>query len=206
MMTMSGIFLVVGFVAFAVGAALPPPRAFTGTPDEQRQVVRDHPSRWVGSAVALGTGVVLTFAGLTLLAAVLITEGAWALPILALVSFGLGAALFLVELAFRATVLVSVATANQDVPSWFPPLEAWAGAAYWAYMPLAYLALTAVGAALLQTAVVGSALGWVASGFGLLGAAVYVTRMPRLLWTLFDIPGLLYVITGAIGVALLVAA
>lgn len=205
-MSVSGIFLVAGFVAFAVGALLPPPRAFTGTPDEQRHIVREHPSRWVGSAVGLGTGVVLTFAGLTLLAAVLIDEGARALPILALVSFGLGAALFLVELTFRATVLVSVATANHDVPSWFPPLQAWAGAAYWAYMPLAYMAVAATGGAMLQTTVVGPAFGWIAAGFGLLGTTVYVTRVPRPLWALVDIPGLLYVVTGAIGVALLVAA
>lgn len=205
-MRVAGVFLVAGFVAFAVGALLPPTRAFTGTPDEQRQVVREHPSRWVGSAVSLGTGVVLTFAGLTLLAAVLIDAGAWALPILAFVSFSLGAALFLVELAFRATVLVSVATDSQQVPSWFPPLEAWAAAAYRAYMPLAYLAVAAMGGALLHTAVLGSALAWAAAGFGLLGAVVYVTKQPRPLWALLDIPGLLYIVTGAIGAGLLFAA
>jgi hypothetical protein len=206
MMRMPGVFLAAGFVAFAVGAVLPPSRAFTGTPDEQRQVVREHPSRWIASALALGIGVVLTFAGLALLAAVLLDEEARALPILALVSFGLGAALFLVELAFRATVFVSVATASHDVPSWFPPLHAWAGAAYWAYMPLAYLSVAAMGGALLGTAVLAPAFGWTAVAFGLLGAAVYVTKQPRPLWTLFDIPGLLYVLTGAIGMGLLVAA
>src|SRR5688572_17556168 len=115
-MVVSGVFLVSGFVAFAVGAGLPPPRAWTGTPDEQRQVVREHPARWVASALALGTGVVLTFAGLVLLAAVLIREGAWTLPILTIVGFGLGAVFFLVELAFRATVLTSVFTDSPDVP------------------------------------------------------------------------------------------
>jgi hypothetical protein len=185
---------------------LPPSRAFTGTPAEQRQVVREYPSRWVASAMGLGTGVVLTFAGLALLAAVLLDEGARALPILALVGFGLGAALFLVELAFRATVLVAVALAGDDIPSWFPPLHAWAGAAYWAYMPLAYLSVAALGGALLKTAVLAPAFAWTAVAFGLLGAAVYVTKQPRPLWMLFDIPGLLYVLTGAIGVGLLVAA
>jgi hypothetical protein len=206
MMSMAGAFLVAGFVAFAVGALLPPPRVFTGSPEEQRQIVGQYPSRWVGSALALGTGVVVTFAGLTLMSAGLIQKGAWTLPILALVSFGLGAVLFLVELAFRATVYVSVATADHDLPSWFPPIQAWAGAAYWAYMPLAYLGVAATGGALLQTEVLPSGFGWTAAGFGLLGAAVYVTRLPRRLWTLFDIPGLLYVVTGTIGVALVVAA
>jgi hypothetical protein len=206
MMRTSGVVLVAGLVAFVVGAVLPPSRAFTGTPAEQRQVVREHPSRWVASALALGTGVVLTFAGLVLLAAVLLEEGARALPILALVGFGLGAVLFLVELTFRATVLVSVATASHDVPSWFPPLQAWTGAAYWAYMPLAYLSIAAVGGALLGTRALAPAFGWTAVAFGLVGATVYLTRQPRPLWTLFDIPGLLYLLTGGIGMGLLVAA
>jgi hypothetical protein len=63
-----------------------------------------------------------------------------------------------------------------------------------------------MGGALLGAAVLAPAFAWTAVAFGLLGAAVYVTKQPRPLWTLFDIPGLLYVLTGAIGMGLLVAA
>ncbi len=203
---MSGAFLVAGFVAFAFGALLPPSSAFTGTPDEQRRIVGQHPTRWLGSAVGLGTGVVLTFAGLTLLSAVLIDSGARTLAVLAIASFGLGAVLFLFELTFRASVFVSVATAGDEVPAWFDPVHAWAAAAYWTYMSLSYPAVAVLGGAILQTTVLGPGFGWTAVGFGVLGATVFVSRFPPPLWTFFDIPGLLYLVTGGLGVGLLVRA
>jgi hypothetical protein len=204
--SLSGGFLVAGLVAFAVGALLPPSRAFTGTPDEQRRIVADDPTRWMRSAIALGTGVCVTFAGIALLCADLIRQGAWALPILALAFFGLGMTLLLFELTFRATVFVSVARGGDEMRTLFGPLHAWTGAAYSAYMPLAYLGTAAVGGAIVQTSLIAPAFGWTAAAFGLLGAGVYVTRFPRPLWTFFDIPGLLYLLTGAIGVGLLVGA
>jgi hypothetical protein len=205
-MSLPGVLLLTGFVAFACGALLPPSRAFTGTQEEQRRVVRAHPSRWVASAVSLGTGVVVTFAGLTLLAVQLADHGAPSLAILAIVCFGVGAVLFLVELAYRASVFLSVATAGVEVPAWFEPLHAWAGAAYWAYMSLAYPAVALLGGAILQSTVLGAGFGWAAMAFGVLGATVFVSKFPRPLWTLFDIPGLLYLVTGALGVGLLVGA
>jgi hypothetical protein len=199
----SGALLAAGLLAFAVGAALPPPLAFTGTAAEQLVVVGEHPRRWIGSAVALGTGVVLTLAGLAAFHVQLMPQGAGSLSVLAIVGFGVGAVLFLAELAFRATVTVRVAVAGGVAPDWFGSILDWAGALYWTYMVLAYLAVAATGAAILQTAVLGAVIGWITLVFGLLGAAVFVTRFPRWLWWLSDIPGLLYLVTGAIGIGLL---
>lgn len=203
-MNVSGVLLVAGFVTFAVGALVPPSQAYTGTPTEQLEIIGRHPIRWIGGTLGIGLGVVLTLAGLTLLHVELIQEEAGSLPVLALVSFSVGAVLFLVELAFRATVTVTVATSAGAVTDWFEPLRDWAGALYWAYMPLAYLGVAATGAVIVQTAVLGPAFGWTAVVFGTLGAAVFVARSPRWLWRLVDIPGLLYLVTGAIGVGLVV--
>jgi hypothetical protein len=46
---------------------VPPVRAFTGSPQEQLEVVGRHPGRWVVSAVSIATAVVLTLTGLVLL-------------------------------------------------------------------------------------------------------------------------------------------
>lgn len=203
MAELAGALLLAGLVSFAIGGLLPPPRVFTGPPEEQMAVVGQHPGRWAGSALGIGVAVVVTLAGLALLALILGEAGAQNLPILGLVAFGLGAVFFIVELTFRATVMVSAATAPGGVPGWFEPLRAWAGAAYWVYMLLAYLGLAGFGGAILQTSVPGVTFGWAALVFGLSGAVVYVSRFPQRLWTVFDVPGLLYLVTGAIGVGLL---
>jgi hypothetical protein len=178
---------------------------FTGPPDEQMRLVGEHPGRWRASAVGIGAGVVVTLAGLTLLNIQQVQAGAMVWPVVAIVAFGVGSVLFLVELGFRATVMVRVATAEAEEPDWYAPLATWAGAAYWTYMPLAYLSVAATGLGILQTGVMSAAFGWGALTFGLAGAAVYLLGIPRPLWTLANVPGLLYLVTGGLGVGLLVA-
>lgn len=202
---LTGWLLTGGFVAFAAGAGLPPPRIWTSSEEVRMDLIARHPARWIAAAIGIGVAVVLTGAGLTILAVALRASGAGPLAIAGAFAFAFGGVLFAVELAFRVSVVVQVAEGPRPVPEWFPPLRAWAGAAYAAYMPLAYLAVAAIGAAIVQTSLVPPGLGWTAVAFGLLGGLVYVARVPRLLWSLFDIPGLLYLVTAAIGVGLLVA-
>jgi len=45
------------------------------------------------------------------------------------------------------------------VPEWYPAMRMWAGAMYALYMPLAYLAVAAFGAAMLN-------VGWISKGWG----------------------------------------
>lgn len=68
--------------------------------------------------------------------------------------------------------------------------------AYWVYMPLAYLGLAGFGGAILQTSMPGVTFGWAALVSGLVGAVVYVSTFPPRLWTVFDVPGVLYLVTG----------
>jgi hypothetical protein len=70
-------------------------------------------------------------------------------------------------------------------------------------MVSSYLALAVFGAAILQGSSVERVVGWVSAVVGLLGAVVYVVRVPHRLWMLFDLPGVVYLVTGSIGVGLL---
>jgi hypothetical protein len=198
----AGILLVAGLLAFVVGGLLPPVRAFTGSPQEQMAEIREHPARWRWSATAIGVSVILTLGGLALLRAILARQGAEVLSTLGFVLFGFAAVFFVLELAFRATVQVDAATADA-VPPGFEVLRRWAGSLYWIYMPVSYLALAAFGGAIVRTSAVAAALGWLALVVGLGGALVYVVRAPRWLWTIADLPGVLYLVTGAIGIDLL---
>jgi hypothetical protein len=202
---LAGWLLVGGLVTFATGAGLPPQRVWTASEEVRMDLIARHTARWIAASIGLGAGVVLTGAGLALLALALRATGAGPAAIAGTFGFAFGGVLFAFELTFRATVMVGAAAGPRPLPNWYPPLRSWAGAAFSAYMPLAYLALVATGAALVQTSLVPRGLGWVAVAFGALGALVYVARVPRFLWSLFDIPGLLYLVTGAIGVALLFA-
>ena len=197
--------MIAGFVVFAVGAGLPSPRVWTGSDEEQRQWVGAHPSRWVASAVAIAGGVMLTLAGLAVLSAALISDGARVWPVLGLVCYGAGAILWLFELAFRSTVLVSIARAGGDPPDWFEPVRAWAGATYWGYMVLAYLGIAAVGVALLEAQQVAAGFALMPIAFGVIGAVVYISRFPRAAWSFFDIPGILYLVTAAVGTGVLLS-
>lgn len=205
-MKTSGILLIAGFAVFVVGAGLPPSEAWTGSDEKRREIVGAHPARWRASALALAGGVMLTLAGLAVLAATLLAGGALTWPVLGLVSYGVGVLLWLIELAFRSTVLVSIATAGDDPPEWFQSVHVWAGALYWGYAVLAYLGIAAFGVALLQSREVATGFAVAPIAFGVLGAVVYVSRFPRALWTIFDIPGILYVVTAAVGVGLLLSA
>jgi hypothetical protein len=205
-MRTAGVLLIAGFGVFVVGALFPPSEAFTGSEEKQRELVGAHPSRWIASAVAIASGVMLTLAGLALLTAALIDSGTRTWPVLALVAYGVGAILWLIELAYRATVFVSVATAGGDPPDWFEPVRAWAGAAYWGYMVLAYLGVAAVGAALLESRAVATGFAVVPIAFGVVGAVVFVSKFPRAAWWLFDIPGILYLVSAAVGIGILIGA
>ena len=202
---LAGALLVGGLVAFAAGAGMPPPRIWRGSEDERMELIRRSPARWIASAIGIGVAVVFTTSGLTLLAMALTAAGVGAPAIAGAVAFAFGGVLFAVELTFRATVVVQAARGPRPIPDWYAPMRSWAAAAYSAYMPLAYLALAAIGVSILQAVVIPRGLGWAAVVFGASGGLVYVVRVPRFLWTLFDIPGLQYVLTAAIGVALLFA-
>jgi hypothetical protein len=201
---LAGALLVAGLTALVAGAGLPPAKIWTASDDERLDLIRSHRARWIASAAGIGTAVVLTTAGLVVLAPVLSPRGAGILPVLAAAAFGFGGVLFVIELTFRATVTVRVAGGGRPVPDWFEPLRAWAGAAFGAYTVLAYVAVAALGCAFLKAEVFPRGVAWAVLGFGVAGTAVYVARVPRALWALFEIPGLLYLVTGGIGVGLLV--
>lgn len=131
-------------------------------------------------------GALLTLGGFTVLGGVLRQTGDRFLSQLGLVSFLFGTMSWAIHLAFRATVMASLAretSASAAVPAWYGPLRLWSGAMYAIYMPLAYLAIAAFGAAMLKTGWAGKGWGRTFVVFGVVAALGFVARLG-----IFDLP------------------
>src|SRR5688500_5201083 len=118
---LAGWLLIVGMVAFAGGAGMPPAKIWTAAEEVRMALIARHPARWIASATGLGIGIVLPGAGLTLLALALRAAGAGGPALAGAFAFGFGGVLFAVELTFRATVVVGAAKGPRPVPEWFSP-------------------------------------------------------------------------------------
>jgi hypothetical protein len=145
-------------------------------------------------------GALLTLAGFTVLTKLLENAGDRFLAHLGLTSLFFGTVSWAIHLAFRLTVVLSLAqkTAGAALPEWYPPLSLWAGAMYAIYMSLAYLAIAAFGAAMLNVGWIGKGWGRTFFVFGLVAAAGFLTRTG-----VFDPPLVVNIMPYAMGMLLL---
>ena len=201
----AALLLIGGWVTFWAGAVTPWAARFFLRPlptREYLQVIDENRSEWLWIAACFAAGVLLTLAGMVVLAVALREAGDRVWSELGRAAFSCGTVLWLAAIAFRATATVTAAretVASGAVPEWFEPLRAWAGALFAIYMVLAYLAIGAYGQAMLATRV---APRWVALThvfFGLAGAAGFVARVPA-----FLPPLMIHLVPGILGVTLLV--
>ena len=142
----------------------------TTWPGMQLEKVAAHRAEHLFTTGAFLIGALLTLGGFTVLRTVLRESGDRFLSQLGLVSFLFGTVSWAMHLAFRATVMVSLAQetpASAAAPAWYGPLRLWSGAMYAIYMPLAYLAIAAFGAAMLKTGLAGKGWGRTFVVFGL---------------------------------------
>jgi hypothetical protein len=198
----AGILLAAGWVLFWAGACTPPYRWWFGiSVREYLEMVAAHRGVWLWIAASFAIGVLLTAAGLVVLASALRASGDRLWSDLGQAAFLFGSLLWLASIAFRATATVSAAketVASGVVPSWFEPLRAWSGAIFAVYMVLAYLGTAAFGRALLATNIGPRWLAWTHVVFGLAGSVGFIARVP-----LFDPPLMIHLVPGILGVALL---
>jgi hypothetical protein len=198
----AAVLLLAGTTSFWAGAFSPPYRWWFGIPAaEFLALVASHRTTWLAIAVAFAFGVLLTLAGLTTLTTVLRAHGERLWSDLAQVGYLCGSVLWLASLAFRATATVAAAdqmVAGGLVPSWFQPLQSWAGGLFAVYMVLAYLSLAAYGQALLRSGLLPRWLGRTHVLFGLAGAAGFVAQI-----RLFSPPLLIHLLPGLLGVVVL---
>jgi hypothetical protein len=198
----AAILLIAGWVLFWAGACTPPYRWWYRIPvREYLEMVAAHRGVWLWIAASFAVGVLLTVAGLVVLASALRASGDRLWSDLGQLAFLLGSVLWLASIAFRATGTVSAAretVASGAVPSWFEPMRSWSGAIFAIYMVLGYLAIAAFGRALLLTNVAPRWLAWTHVVFGLAGSVGFLARVP-----LFDPPLMIHLVPGILGVVLL---
>jgi hypothetical protein len=199
--------LVVGAVAFFVGAGLAPEanRVFSGDASEYLRILHEKSARWVAMNAFMVVGVVLTAAGL-LAAADVVGQ-----------PFGIGAVFYLVAavlwvavLAVRATVDVAVAHGRADggpVPDSFALWQKATGGWFVVHLLLAYAGVAMAGVAMLRDDAMPAWAGWTALVFGVVAWAANATRWPQVsVWgPAFEPPFMVHIPTLVIGIGLLSA-
>ncbi len=165
----SGMLLVIGSAVVWIGAD-----TFPGVELESIHLRNaDHlfttGSFFVGSA--------MTLAGFTMLTTLLRRSGQPALADLGFVAFFSGFTFWCIHLAFRAVVMVSAAkelSAAGMAPVWYGSWRPWAGVMYGLYMAMAFLSISAYGAAMLHGGWVGKGWGRTFVAFGLIAAVGFL--------------------------------
>jgi len=165
---------------------------------ESVQIAR-HSAEHVFASTGFLLGALLTLAGFTILNSSLEDAGDRILSRLGVLSLFFGTVCWALHLAFRLTVVISVAQNDRGVvPEWYPPMRMWTGVMYGLYMPLAYLGIAAFGAAL-------GNIGWIGKGwgrafviFGLIATAGFLARIG-----IFDPPLVVNVMPYIAGVLLM---
>lgn len=155
--------------------------------------------RWVNGCFA--TGIVVTTFGLTALKLLLNSAGNNLFSEFGLVSFLIGTLLWLVLFTFNLSIAVWAAqqtASTGEVPTTLDAWPQWMDRLVSLYMVFAYLSVASYGAALLNTALLPSWVGWVSVIAGLVGAVSIVLGGSR-----FAIPLLIHIVPALIGVLLL---
>ncbi len=145
---------------------------------EDLGVIATHPADHLFTVGGFLIGGLLSLGGFVALRIVLRERGDALFSELGLVALVIATVGWIFHLAFRATVLVVAAQESSvTVPAWYPPLRLWAGAMYAAYMVLAYLSISAFGAAMRKTGWAGKGWGRTFVAFGLISAVTFVARV-----------------------------
>lgn len=195
--------LLVGAALFLFAACLPALfPVWTGDLDTQLKTIREHGATWSLCHVCMTAAVILTAAGLGLLAADLAQP--WAVA--AGYAYAVGAAVWCVFESYRISVPAMVAGREPGpVPDWFLALQDWSGRLFMVYMLTAYFSIAAFGAAILAGPQLPGWSGWLAVGFGLAGGISLATGQPRVGGgSPFEPPVMVHVVPAVLGVLLLI--
>ncbi len=198
-----GITLAAGLVVFLVGAAAWRMAYEQPMVAALRVIHADRRRRaWIHAWMIPAMFVTTAGAGALVLLVADPAARVWVL--LAAAVYGLGAACWVLSLAFRLTVVPWAAetVAQEDtLPPSFPALDAWAGSMYVVHMCAAYAASALLGVGLLVDGATAAWVGWVGIGFGGLWLTGFVaTRFAGP----FNPPFWAHLYTGTVGVVLLV--
>jgi len=149
--------------------------------EEAHAVIGKHRLAWHFINGCLGLGSVVTAAAFVLHAHATNASNAKAWAALAAVSYTVAVTVFLVNLAFRHTVQVWAADAvlqTAEVPTGYVAWHRFAGLLFGIYCVLAYAAVAALGASLLESPQPPHWIGWGNLFGGLLLAALMLGDLP----------------------------
>lgn len=183
----TGATLIVGCALFLVGAALygfvrdPNGPLIFGQPTrEWLRIVHEHQRVWQVATILFMCGVLVTTAGLVLLARLLDAAGDPGFSLVGLFAVAFGAAPWIINLAARLTVdpwAGNALAATGSVPEVYAPLSVWTGALFVIYTILTFAGLMLYGGAIASTHLLPQWVGWLALVYGAAGLGVLaVTR------------------------------
>lgn len=153
--------------------------------------------RWIHSLMI--AAMMLTPAGLAAVAGAADQAGVW----IAAAAYGLGSVPWLLNLTFRLTVQERAAertAAGEEVPDWYPALEAWAGLGHRVHMLASYASAVPLAWGLAEVGLIPDWLAWSGAIWGIAWSAGYAIRRTRFA---FEPPFWAHVFTLAVGIALL---
>jgi hypothetical protein len=165
----TGTLLILAFISFAIGATLPivgekgNASIFTLPVREHLLAVADNAIVWRWANLFMGAAAVFLFAGLWLLTAMLARAGERVFSWLGLIAMLVATILWVVFSAFRGIVTVQAAaemSATGAMPASYESLAKWGARLFFVYAVLAFLALAAYGASLLQVGLLPAWVGW----------------------------------------------
>ena len=200
---LAGWLLVVGPIAFGVGAGNPRlMRAWTAPQAIFLAIVGRHPAAWRATNLLFFGGTVLTAAGLALLPFVVPDGWPKGLAVAGAVGFAIAAVLWLVSLLYRLAVTPTTARRFGDagaIDPWVATLDDLNAALFKGFIVVALVGIAAIGIAATAGGPIPTPIGWGAAVLsGLFVAGLVLTGdMP---------PFVVYLAPLAFGVALLVAA
>ena len=161
MVRMVAAFWVMGAVVFWVGA-----RTFPGMTLE---AIATEPAAHMWTSGNFLIATLITLVGLIFFTLVLFQAGDRYFSILGLFAFSFGAVFWILHLAFRLTVIRTVAESygqTSVAPPWFQPWMDWNGLLFGIYSVLAYLGIAAYGGAMIWT---GLTPRWIGRGCVIVG-------------------------------------
>ena len=202
----AAVLLLGGALCFLTGAAIPIRwlEVWFSPLERYLELIATHRKAWSWMNGLMIAAVVLTTAGLSVLAAVTsrpaIIAGAAA--------YGIGSVCWVMVASYRSTASVWAAdrlASTGRMPEAFEAVDRWMGLLFRLYILMAYSSELAVGAGLLQTALVPSWSAWI---MVILGVGGFLSQMPGTnrispLRSVFEVPIVVHVAPALIAIALL---
>ena len=195
----TGSFLILAFISFAIGATLPVvgekgnARIFTLPVREHLLAVADNAVVWRWANLCMGAAAVLLLAGLWMLTALLMRAGERTFSRLGLIAMLVAAVLWVIFSVYRGIVTVQAAeemTTTGAAPATYESLAKWEFRLFYVYAILAFLALAAYGVSLLQVELIPAWAGWATNVFSI-ALLILLFSMGDILPAFHYLPGLL---------------